>query len=160
MCLPRLDAGAEPVRELFGLPEFDGPGTGEVVFRYDLESTMHAALENALDVPHTAFLHRGMFRGGEPREITAVRREVDGGVEVQYLGEPVGFGRFRGSKEGAKTFDHWDRFLLPCVAQIEYAADGWLLRQAEKSDPGGRARSAGGNGDGDVEADQPVTFRV
>lgn len=229
------------MREPFGLPEFDGPGTGEVVFRYDLESTMHAALENALDVPHTAFLHRGVFRGGDPREITAVRREVDGGVEVQYLGEPVGFGRFRGSKEGAKTFDHWDRFLLPCVAQIEYAADGWLrivntilhlplspfrtrawfvvrfctrfpaaaarpivlargkqilrqdawalnrpgpslrgraihltstdldvignavwrlLRQAEESDPGGRARSAGGNGDGDVEADQPVTFRV
>src|SRR5204862_4638022 len=27
-------------------------------------SGLHAALENALDVPHTAFLHGGLFRGG------------------------------------------------------------------------------------------------
>lgn len=118
------EPGGRPTGAPFALPVIEGAGAGEVVFRHDLECTMHAAVENALDVPHTAFLHRGIFRGGEPRRITAVRRELDGGVEVRYLGEPVGMGRVR--LGGEATFDHWDRFLLPSVAQVEYAVDGWF----------------------------------
>jgi phenylpropionate dioxygenase-like ring-hydroxylating dioxygenase large terminal subunit len=114
---------ADPSGEPFRLPE---PLGGEVVFAYDLECPLDAALENALDVPHTAFLHRGLFRGGEPREITAVRRRIAGGLEVQYLGEPVGLGRLRGSQDGPLTFDHWDRFFLPSIAQVEYRVEGWL----------------------------------
>jgi len=126
------DPSTEPVGQPLALPVVEGrssgpgSGSGEAIFSYDLECTMHAALENALDVPHTAFLHRGIFRGGDAREITAVRRPIEGGVEVQYLGEPVGLGRLRGPQGGELVFDHWDRFLLPCVAQIEYAVAGWL----------------------------------
>lgn len=116
---------AEPARRPYALPAVDGPGAGEVVFRRDLECTLHAALENALDVPHTAFLHRGIFRGGTPRPITAVRRPIDDGVEVRYVGEPVGMGPIR-LRSDARTFDHWDRFVLPSIAQIEYAVAGWF----------------------------------
>ena len=114
--LPRLDDAADARR------------IGRTVFVCDLESTMHAAIENALDVPHTAFLHGGIFRGrSEPREITAVRRELPDGVEVEYLGEPIGFGPLTMSSDRtARTFDHVDRFLLPSTAQIEYAIPGWL----------------------------------
>jgi phenylpropionate dioxygenase-like ring-hydroxylating dioxygenase large terminal subunit len=115
---------AEPTRRPFALPEVAGPGAGEVIFRRDLECTLHAALENALDVPHTAFLHRGIFRGGTPHPITAVRRPLDDGVEVRYLGEPVGMGPIRLREGSGRTFDHWDRFFLPAVAQIEYAVEG------------------------------------
>ena len=117
---------AEPTRRPFTLPAVDGPGAGEVILRCDLECTLHASLENALDVPHTAFLHRGIFRGGTPRPITAVRRPVDDGVEVQYVGEPVGMGPLRLPEGAGHTFDHWDRFLLPSIAQIEYAVEGWF----------------------------------
>jgi phenylpropionate dioxygenase-like ring-hydroxylating dioxygenase large terminal subunit len=120
------DPEVEPTGEPFRLPHLDGPGCGRTVLRYDLDCTLHAALENALDVPHTAFLHRGVFRGGEPREITAVRRPVPGGVEVSYEGEPVGMGRFRARSGTAPTFEHWDRFFLPSVAQVEYRVAGWL----------------------------------
>jgi phenylpropionate dioxygenase-like ring-hydroxylating dioxygenase large terminal subunit len=120
------EAGAVPSGDPFSLPSLTGSGTGEAVFAYDLDCTMHAALENALDVPHTAFLHKGVFRGGDTREITAVRREVPDGVEVQYLGEPVGFSGFRKEQGSDLTFDHWDRFFLPCVAQVEYRVEGWL----------------------------------
>ena len=104
---------SEPTRPPLALPVVDGPGAGEAVFRCDLDATLRAALENALDVPHTAFLHRGFFRGGAPRTITAVRRPIEGGVEVQYLGEPVRMGPIRLPKDSGRTFDHWDRFLLP-----------------------------------------------
>lgn len=124
------DPDSEPSGRPFPLPPVDGPGSGagQVVFSYDLDCTVHAALENALDVPHTAFLHRGIFRGGDraQRPITAVRRPLPDGVEVQYLGEPVAFGRYRLGKDEGLTFDHWDRFFLPSVAQVEYRVEGWL----------------------------------
>jgi hypothetical protein len=104
----------------------DGRGAGQTVFRCDLDATLRSASENALDVPHTAFLHRGLFRGGAPRTITAVRRPIEDGVEVQYLGEPVGMGPIRLGTATGRTFDHWDRFLLPSIAQIEYAVEGWF----------------------------------
>ncbi len=122
------ERGSEPSGVPFGLPHFDAAPSkiGEVVFSYDLDCTMHAALENALDVPHTAFLHGGIFRGGEQHDITAVRRDLPGGVEVEYLGEPVAFGPITSLPGGAKTFDHWDRFFLPCVAQVEYRVAPWV----------------------------------
>lgn len=118
---------AEPLRPPYALPVVGGRGAGETVFRCDVESTLRASLENALDVPHTAFLHRGLFRGNAPRNtITAIRRPIEGGVEVQYLGEPVGMGPVRLPESSGRTFDHWDRFLLPSIAQIEYAVEGWF----------------------------------
>ena len=84
-------------------------------------ATLHATIENALDVPHTAFLHRGLFRGGKRSEIRAtVRRSADR-VEVQYDGEPRPSGvAGRVLSPGGGTVEHWDRFILPSVAQVEY----------------------------------------
>lgn len=119
-------AGAVPDGLPFALPDLAGPGCGEVVLRCDLECTLAAAVENALDVPHTAYLHRGLFRGGEAKPITARRRELPGGVEVRYLGEPVRYAGLRPGRRSDLTFDHWDRFFLPSIAQIEYRVEGWL----------------------------------
>lgn len=120
------DQESEPTREPFSLPPLTGRGAGEVIFPADLECTLHAALENHLDVPHTAFLHQGIFRGGDTREIEVVRREVTDGIEVEYIGEPVGLGPIRGRQGSELTFDHWDRFFLPGIAQIEYRVGTWL----------------------------------
>ena len=120
------EPGEQPSEQPFALPPLSGRGAGEVVFTYDLECTLHAALENHLDVPHTAFLHRGIFRGGDRREIEVIRREVENGVEVEYVGEPVGLGPVRGKQGSELTFDHWDRFFMPGVAQIEYRVGTWL----------------------------------
>ena len=122
---PELGVTPPPDRTPFALPALVADGhpaskVGEVVFTYDLDCTMHAALENALDVPHTAFLHAGLFRGGDQRDIRAERRNVEDGIEVQYHDEPVAFGPVRWP---SKVFDHWDRFFLPCVAQIEYRVE-------------------------------------
>jgi phenylpropionate dioxygenase-like ring-hydroxylating dioxygenase large terminal subunit len=122
-------AGQSPTREPFRMPQLLKDGrkkwqVGQVVFPCDLDATLHAALENTLDVPHTAFLHKGIFRGKRLKELTAVRRDFDGGVEVEFLGEPVGLGPIQGGPLANKTFQHWDRFVMPCVAQVEYRVDG------------------------------------
>ncbi|HSU39031.1 MAG TPA: aromatic ring-hydroxylating dioxygenase subunit alpha [Polyangiaceae bacterium] len=112
---------AEPTHEPFALG--DAPaGYARVVRRVEAPGTLHATLENALDVPHTAFLHRGLFRGaGKRNEIRAtVRRSADR-VEVEYAGEPRPSGAvgYLLSPSGG-TVEHWDRFILPSIAQVEY----------------------------------------
>jgi len=118
-------AGADPVGDPFPLPRHEGR-TGQVVFGCDLESTLHAAIENTLDVPHTAFLHRGIFRGRKEKDVTAERRDLEDGVEVRFMGEPVGIGPIQGGPLAGKVFEHWDRFFLPGIAQVEYRVEDWL----------------------------------
>jgi phenylpropionate dioxygenase-like ring-hydroxylating dioxygenase large terminal subunit len=92
----------------------------------DMNGTMFSAIENALDVPHTAFLHKGLFRS-ESRGITLtvkVKRTHDR-CEAEYVGEPrpPGFmARILSPSGGAEgsTVQHWDRFILPSIAQVEY----------------------------------------
>ncbi len=109
-----------PSRAPFALPQLgSGSTVGEVVFRRDMECTVHASVENALDVPHTAFLHGGLFRKtGQGPLVQAERTDLTDGVEVRYVGEPAAFGPLR--LPGDATFDHWDRFFLPSIAQVEY----------------------------------------
>jgi phenylpropionate dioxygenase-like ring-hydroxylating dioxygenase large terminal subunit len=88
----------------------------------EAEGTLYSTVENALDVPHTAFLHRGLFRAAS-RGITItakVRRTADR-VVAEYVGEPRPTGliaRILSPSGGIVT--HFDRFLLPSIAQVEY----------------------------------------
>jgi phenylpropionate dioxygenase-like ring-hydroxylating dioxygenase large terminal subunit len=110
------EASGEPVR----IPYVDDDDYLTVLREYDVECTLHAALENALDVPHTAFVHRGDFRGKGSREIDAVRRRIPGGIEVEYIGEPPLSGAGTDAEGRPLVAQHWDRFFLPGVAQVEY----------------------------------------
>src|SRR4051812_24859950 len=72
---PELDE--DPATAPFVLPS-TGPSYARVVREVEADATLHATIENALDVPHTAYLHRGLFRGGKRNEISAtVRRFAD-----------------------------------------------------------------------------------
>ncbi len=81
-----------------------------------------AAVDNALDVAHTAFLHRGLFRGRRtPVPVRATVRSVPDGVEAVYEGEPRPPGvvaRLLSPEDG--VIEHVDRFVLPSIAQVEY----------------------------------------
>jgi phenylpropionate dioxygenase-like ring-hydroxylating dioxygenase large terminal subunit len=89
----------------------------------EAEGTMYSTIENALDVPHTAFLHRGLFRS-ESRGLTIqakVARTRDR-VVAEYVGEPRPPGilaRILSPSGGIVT--HFDRFIMPSIAQVEYS---------------------------------------
>jgi hypothetical protein len=73
-------------------------------------------------VPHTAFLHKGLFRGAGAKKRINVRvtRAADR-VEAEYIGEPrpEGIaGKMLSPSGGVVT--HFDRFILPSIAQVEY----------------------------------------
>lgn len=115
---PDVTPASEPYR--FRLAE--APGYTTVRHTIDAPGTLFSTVENALDVPHTAFLHRGLFRGeSRGQRITAVVRRRSDRVEAEYLGEsrPPGLvGRLLSPSGGEVS--HFDRFILPSIAEVEY----------------------------------------
>jgi phenylpropionate dioxygenase-like ring-hydroxylating dioxygenase large terminal subunit len=115
-------AGEMPESRPHRFAYVDAPGYTTVRQVVEAQATLYSTVENALDVPHTAFLHRGLFRT-ESRgiEITAVVRRGADRVEAEYIGEPRPPGlvaRILSPSGGMVT--HFDRFILPSVAQVEY----------------------------------------
>lgn len=112
-----------PSSEPFAFPHLNDPGYSTVRRSFTVQSTVHAMVENALDVPHTAFLHGGLFRKDNPTraEIDVVVRRSADRVEAEYIGEarPKGLvGRILAPQGG--TVSHFDRFILPSISQVEY----------------------------------------
>ncbi|MEN0062580.1 MAG: aromatic ring-hydroxylating dioxygenase subunit alpha [Myxococcota bacterium] len=133
-------ASALPVREqqgyvwAWGEPDGDPKGepwkfalideTGYLVVHRSLEAngTVHAVAENALDVPHTAFLHGGLFRNDQDRNpIRCVVDRHEDHVQCEYIGEPRPEGLLgRALSPSGGLVEHFDRFFLPSVLQVEY----------------------------------------
>jgi phenylpropionate dioxygenase-like ring-hydroxylating dioxygenase large terminal subunit len=112
-------AGPPPFR----FPRIDDPTYDTVRRSLKSAGTIHAVAENALDVPHTAFLHGGLFRGAgrKPVEIEVVVRSGADQIEAEYIGEPRPPGvAGRLLAPGGGVVQHWDRFILPSITQVEY----------------------------------------
>ncbi|MGH7856620.1 MAG: Rieske 2Fe-2S domain-containing protein, partial [Candidatus Binatia bacterium] len=114
--------GRPPEGAPFRFPCLGEEGYTSVHFEYEVDATLLATLENMLDVPHTAFLHRGLFRGGRRSEVRAVVRRWRDRVEAEYIGEPRPTGLVARLLAPASdgTVVHFDRFLLPSISQVEY----------------------------------------
>ncbi len=116
------NADKAPEVEPFDIPLLRDERYTHVRQLVEAPGTLHATIENALDVPHTAFLHKGLFRGkGERNDIQVVIRRWSDRVEAQYIGEPRPEGlAARVASPGGGEVEHYDRFFLPSVAQVEY----------------------------------------
>jgi phenylpropionate dioxygenase-like ring-hydroxylating dioxygenase large terminal subunit len=113
----------EPVREPYVFRFARLPGYHSGCETFEVEGTIHAVAENALDVPHTAFLHGGLFRksGGAGNAIEVVVRRWHDRAEAQYIGEPRPPGLVgRLLAPGGGIVTHYDRFVLPSITEVEY----------------------------------------
>jgi phenylpropionate dioxygenase-like ring-hydroxylating dioxygenase large terminal subunit len=110
-----------PMREPYRFPTVDAR-YATIRRSVTMPGPMRHALENALDVPHTAFLHGGLFRTAARRHDIEVRIHRDGGGAVaEYVGEPRPSGLVgRVLSPGGGTVEHFDRFIMPSIAQVEY----------------------------------------
>jgi phenylpropionate dioxygenase-like ring-hydroxylating dioxygenase large terminal subunit len=113
---------AEPRGPPFRFPHLGEPGYTAVRRELGVRSSLRAALENVLDLPHTAFLHGGLFRTrSRQADVEVVVRRLADRCEAEFLGEPrpEGLAARLLAPRGGVVF-HVDRFLLPSVAQVEY----------------------------------------
>jgi phenylpropionate dioxygenase-like ring-hydroxylating dioxygenase large terminal subunit len=89
--------------------------------RTRFQTDVEACLENFLDCPHTAYVHKGWFRTHETSQLKAYVRTRDGVAEAEFENEPVSdsvITRFfypRGRKPR-----HTDRFIMPSVSRVDY----------------------------------------
>jgi phenylpropionate dioxygenase-like ring-hydroxylating dioxygenase large terminal subunit len=116
---PSRAAPAAPPRRF---PLAGAPGHTTVWNVLDVRASLYRAVENVLDVPHTAYLHGGLFRSrGARRGIDVVVRRWADRCEAEYRGEPRPAGLVgRLLAPGGGVVEHFDRFFLPCVAEVEY----------------------------------------
>lgn len=85
------------------------------------EGSLEACLENFLDCPHTATVHRGWFRNPDPREMDAVVRRYPDSVEVEFENEPTTDSWISQLfyPKNAKL-KHTDRFIMPNLSRVDY----------------------------------------
>ncbi|HET9595471.1 MAG TPA: Rieske 2Fe-2S domain-containing protein [Anaeromyxobacteraceae bacterium] len=115
-------AAAPPAGPPRRFQHLGGAGYTTVRNALDVRASLFRAVENVLDVPHTAYLHGGLFRtAGARRDIDVVVRRWSDRCEAEYLGETAPSGVVgRLLAPGGGVVRHFDRFLLPCVAEVEY----------------------------------------
>lgn len=114
---------ANPPRAFLGADE---PGYTTIRHTADVPAPLADVAENQLDVPHTRFLHRGLFRTNETRQTidVTVTRHSDR-VEAIYAGEkaPSGLAAKILRVGGGEVF-HADRFFMPGQLEVEYKMPG------------------------------------
>lgn len=112
----------EPTEPPYPFPFVDDRSYSTVRQELFARGSVHALLENTLDVPHTAFLHGGFFRTAKKEhEIDVVVRRSGDRIEAEYIGEPRPKGLVGWLlAPGGGVVTHFDRFILPSIAQVEY----------------------------------------
>lgn len=111
----------EPAREPPLFPWLGEPVWRHFVMERVFEADAFHCVENFLDVPHTAHVHRGLFRGEESKEIEL---EITGGedwIEAEFIGEgqmDSWIGKLL--VPAGSAVRHVDRFQLPFVTRVDY----------------------------------------
>ena len=83
--------------------------------------TVTNCVENFIDVPHTAFVHTGIFRSPKGERIVADVSRADGAVHVNYRNERTNLGTWsRFLNPGGAEIRHTDSFLVPNITCVIY----------------------------------------
>ncbi|MEC4816261.1 MAG: aromatic ring-hydroxylating dioxygenase subunit alpha [Scytonema sp. PMC 1069.18] len=78
-------------------------------------------VENFIDIPHTAFVHPGVFRTPRQQKLEMTVTRHNGSVFVEYYNETTNLGwfsRFLNSK--GYEIRHTDTFHMPNITSVEY----------------------------------------
>jgi len=117
-----MDPATPPTDPPFRFRLADDPTYTTVRRELHAPGSLYQVIENALDVPHTAFLHGGLFRrDGERRPVEVVIHRWGDRCQAEFIGEarPPGLaGRLLSPSGGTVT--HFDRFFLPSIIEVEY----------------------------------------
>ena len=115
----RLASGTDSVP--FPMPHWQASGWGHVRLQNRFQNTVTNCVENFVDVPHTVFVHPGIFRTSRAQTIDATVRREGGTVVVEYQNETDNLGWFAWFlNPSRRPIVHVDRFLMPNITNVEY----------------------------------------
>ncbi len=106
----------------FSMPHWGEPGWRHVRLVNTFHNSVVNCAENFIDVPHTVFVHPGIFRVSRGQRITARVRREGGSVHVDYEGETNNLGWFRRflNPDADAGIRHRDSFHAPNVTEVAY----------------------------------------
>ncbi len=105
----------------FKMPHRDNPAWRHLVLVNRFRNSVTNCAENFIDVPHTVYVHPGIFRDERRQRIETVIRRENGSVLVDYQGETDNVGWFaRFLNPDGTPLVHRDNFHMPNVTEVEY----------------------------------------
>ncbi|MDH3219638.1 MAG: aromatic ring-hydroxylating dioxygenase subunit alpha [Gammaproteobacteria bacterium] len=116
-----LQPGAQTPATAFVLPRPEASGWRHLRLQNRFRNSMVNCVENYIDVPHTAYVHHGVFRKPRQQQIQVSVSRSKGHVRVQYLGETMNLGSFAWflNPKGGEI-EHEDNFYAPNVTSVHY----------------------------------------
>lgn len=117
VCLAEQETKERP----FEMRHYKEPGWHTVRLINHFENNVTNCVENFIDIPHTVYVHPGIFRDPRKQQIDVDVQRKDGAVKASYLNETDNFGWFSkmlNAKGG--TIQHTDEFFMPNVSCVEY----------------------------------------
>lgn len=103
-------------------PYFKEKGWTSFVMKTRFQAPIEACLENFLDCPHAAFLHRYWFRSPTAKAVKATVRTLPDGAEAEFSEEPreksLVWWLLAPMQGGMR---HIDRFIAPRTSRVDYA---------------------------------------
>ncbi len=107
----------------FAMPKHGGVGYEHIRLINRFENTLTNCVENYVDIPHTAYVHYGIFRKPALERLTASVRRWDGRVRAEYRNEKSNLGWFSWFlNPKGNPVRHVDDFHSPNITSVEYDA--------------------------------------
>lgn len=105
----------------FPMLHFAEPGWKNLRLQNRFANNVSNCVENFIDVPHTAYVHQGIFRSMRGERLAATVRRSNGAVHVSYRNERNNVGTFRWFlNPGGHEIHHTDSFYAPNVTSVAY----------------------------------------
>lgn len=117
---------AEPLLALpFAMPCHGKKGYSTLRLKHRFQNTVTNCVENFVDIPHTTFVHPGVFRYDRRQRLTAHVERREGTVRAEYGRETGNFGIFsKFLNPRGREIRHVDEFHMPNVTSVHYHFGG------------------------------------
>ena len=107
----------------FSIPQLNTKGWGHIRLKNLFENSVTQCLENFLDVPHTAWVHPGIFRKNKSEALRLKSKKTASFVTTSYHGEKNNLGFFsRFLNPTDQELIHTDTFFSPNISCVFYSA--------------------------------------
>jgi phenylpropionate dioxygenase-like ring-hydroxylating dioxygenase large terminal subunit len=105
----------------FVMPHYGEHGWKSIRLQNLFANNVSNCVENFIDIPHTAFVHREIFRSPRGERIAARIRRADGAVRVEYANESSNLGSYRWFlNPRGDAIRHTDSFYSPNITSVVY----------------------------------------
>ncbi|MBI4345662.1 MAG: aromatic ring-hydroxylating dioxygenase subunit alpha [Elusimicrobia bacterium] len=119
----RLARHPEEDTRPFAMPKWGARGYRHIRLINRFENNLTNCVENYVDIPHTAYVHYGIFRKPRSQRLTASVSRCQGRVRAEYRNETNNLGWFSWflNPKGLPV-RHIDDFITPNITCVEYDA--------------------------------------